>query len=59
MTYLVTKSFRDLQDNGYKYVAGDEYPRHGLIVSDARIAELKSKNNKRGVPVIKAKRNKK
>lgn len=45
--------FTDLQDNDYEYHVGDKFPRDGLSVSAARIKELSSKNNRRGVPLIK------
>lgn len=51
--YKVIKMFTDLQDNNYKYEVGDNYPRKDLEVTDERIKELSSKNNKRGVPLIK------
>ena len=44
--------FTDLQDNRYAYHAGDTFPREGLEVSDERIAELASSDNKRGKPLI-------
>lgn len=50
--YKALTTFTDLQDNNYKYFAGDEFPRKGLIVSDARIAELSSDKNRRHTPVI-------
>lgn len=51
--YKVIKFFTDLQDNSRPYNVGDTYPRKGLIVSDARIAELASSNNKQRQPLIK------
>lgn len=51
--YKVLEMFTDLQDNDYKYEAGDEYPRLGLKPSLARIKELCSKDNRRGRAVIK------
>ena len=54
MTYKVIKYFTDLQDNDYAYNAGDTFPRKGKKVSDERIAELSSANNKRGIPLIEA-----
>ena len=45
--------FTDLQDNNYKYEVGDEYPRLGLKPSLARIKELSTPANKRGVVLIK------
>lgn len=50
--YKVIAYFTDLQDNGHVYHAGDIFPRRGLAVSDERIAELSSANNKRGRALI-------
>lgn len=44
--------FTDLQDNNYKYEVGDEYPRLGLKPSLARIKELSTPANRRGVALI-------
>ena len=52
MAYKVIARFKDLQDKGYIYNAGDIFPRVGLSVSDERIAELASDKNRRGVPLI-------
>jgi len=54
MKYLVIKPFTDMQDNNYRYQAGDEFPRKGLEVSASRIKELASDKNRRGVAVIEA-----
>lgn len=51
--WKVVKYFTDLQDDGYAYNVGDIYPREGLNPSEERIAELSSKQNKQGVPLIK------
>lgn len=53
MAYKVIKHFVDLQDHGYSYNPGDEYPRKGLNVFASRITELASADNKQGVPLIK------
>lgn len=50
--YKAIKSFRDLQDNNYRYHAGDIFPRKGAKVSDERIAELSTSSNRKGEPVI-------
>jgi hypothetical protein len=50
--YKVIKFFYDLQDNLHPYNVGDEYPRKGAETTDGRIAELASKNNLQGVPLI-------
>ena len=59
--YKVIKQFHDLQDATktknvdvyHKYKVGDEYPRKGVNVSEERLKELASKDNKQGVPLIK------
>lgn len=51
--YTVLVEFFDLQDNGYRYSAGDNYPRKGLEPTVNRINELASEKNKRGLPLIK------
>lgn len=50
--YKAIELFTDLQDNGYKYQAGDVYPRQGLKPTKKRINELLSDSNRRGRPVI-------
>lgn len=50
--YKALTTFTDLQDNNYRYQAGDTFPRKGIKVSDERIAELLSDNNRRHKPVI-------
>ena len=52
--YIVVKDFSDIQDDRHVYHAGDTFPRMGLEVSDERVAELASKDNKRGEILIKA-----
>lgn len=52
MMYKVIKYFEDLQDNARPYNEGDTYPRKGLRVSKARLAELASDKNRRGEPLI-------
>ena len=52
--YTVTEYFEDIADNRHKYYVGDEFPRKGLTVSEARLAELSSDRNKRKRPVIAA-----
>jgi hypothetical protein len=51
----VIKRFYDLQDGGFCYKEGDTFPRKGLKVSDARLAELSGNRNKRGTPLIEIK----
>lgn len=50
--YKALTLFTDLQDNGYKYMPGDEYPRHGLKPSKDRIEELLTNKNRRNKPMI-------
>lgn len=50
--YQAAVAFADLQDGNRKYVAGEKYPRDGLIVSDERIKELAGSNNRMGYPLI-------
>ena len=51
--YRVIKLFADLQDKNHEYKPGDVFPRAGLEVSDARLAELSGYNNRQGEPLIK------
>lgn len=50
--FKVIKFFTDIQDHDHAYRVGDEFPRKGLTVSEERLAELASPNNKRGIPLI-------
>ena len=52
MPYKVIKFFTDLQDNDYPYSVGDIFPRSGVTVTEARLKELASSENKQGVPLI-------
>ena len=52
MSYTVIHYFVDLQDSNHPYKVGDTFPRLGLVVSDARLKELSSANNKQGKPLI-------
>lgn len=52
MKYVVVKTFTDMQDNNYRYEVGAEYPRLGLEVSKARLDELASNKNRRGIALI-------
>lgn len=54
MSYKVIVDFTDLQDNNFKYRAGDLFPRKGLSVSKERIEALITNKNRRGFPVIEA-----
>ena len=60
--YKVIHYFNDLQDDGYAYNVGDEFPHKGMVVTKERIEELAGSGNKQGVPLIvevKPKRTKK
>ena len=50
--YKVIHYFTDLQDNRHPYNVGDTFPRAGVEVNEARIAELSGSNNKQGKPLI-------
>ncbi|MDQ7224995.1 Rho termination factor N-terminal domain-containing protein [Staphylococcus haemolyticus] len=52
MTYKVIKYFTDLQDDNHAYHVGDSFPRAGLDVSDERLTELSTKNNRQNKPLI-------
>ncbi len=52
--YKAIADFKDLQDNGYIYRAGDIFPRTGYAPTGKRLADLLSGNNKRGRAVIVA-----
>ena len=52
MSYKAVTIFTDLQDDNYKYQAGDIFPREGLEVSEERLEELASDKNRRHKPVI-------
>jgi gas vesicle protein len=46
MTFLVIAPFVDLEDGHHMYRVGDVYPRAGLNVSEERIMQLLSTQNK-------------
>ncbi len=48
--YKVIEYFTDLQDANYEYNVGDTFPRKGLNVSDERLAELSTKENRQNNP---------
>lgn len=50
--YKVIYKFADKLDKNYIYEVGDIYPREGIDVADERLAELSSKKNAIGKPVI-------
>lgn len=51
--YITIKLFTDLQDDNWLYNIGDVYPRKGLDVTESRIKELSSAENRQGKPLIK------
>lgn len=52
MPYKVIEYFEDLQDNGRPYNVGDVFPVDGNTVTDERLAELESTQNRRRIPLI-------
>ena len=54
MEYTVKEDFVDIHDDSHFYRAGDKYPRPGVSVSDARIAELSTTSNRVGRMLIEA-----
>jgi|SRR5690625_1144789 len=53
-TYIVVHAFKDLEDGGRVYHKDDPYPKNpNLKLSEERIAQLTSKDNKIGKPLIK------
>lgn len=53
-SYIVIHDFKDLSDKNKIYRAGDTYPTPAnKKVTEKRINELKSKNNRLGVQLIK------
>lgn len=51
--FKVIKRFVDMQDGGYVYHVGDEYPHHTRSVPMKRIEELASGENKLKTPLIR------
>lgn len=54
MSYKVIHYFEDLQDFNHPYKQGDAFPRLGMKVSEDRLKELSSANNRQKKPLIKA-----
>ena len=56
MPYKVIRGFTDLQDNNRPYGVGDTFPhaKGGYPVTEKRLAELASCDNKQGAPLIQA-----
>lgn len=52
--YKVIVDFKDLKDKNHIYYKGDPFPREGAEVSEERIQELASENNKRNTVLIEA-----
>ena len=50
--YKVIVPFKDLQDGGYLYKAGDTFPRHGLNPDKKRLKELSTARNRRKTVLI-------
>lgn len=50
--YRVICAFADITDNNHVYSVGDEFPRDGAVVSDARLKELSTTANRIGKPLI-------
>lgn len=53
MSYEVIHYFTDLQDFNHPYKVGDTFPRVGMKVSETRLKELSSSNNKQKKALIK------
>lgn len=53
MKYVSTAYWRDLED-GHLYDVGGEFPHDGREISEERLADLMSPQNKAGFAVIKA-----
>ena len=51
--YIVVNKFKDLEDNDYLYKIGNVYPHEKREVSEERIKELSTKNNKLKKVLIK------
>ena len=51
--YEVIEFFTDMQDFDHPYSVGDTFPRSGLKVSEDRLSELSSTNNRRKIQLIK------
>ena len=52
--FRVVSTFADLQDGKHLYKPGDTFPRQGLTVDAARIAQLASCDNATGKALIEA-----
>lgn len=52
MQYKVIHYFTDLHDNCRPYNVGDVFPREGMEVTEARLAELAGSDNMQKKPLI-------
>ena len=52
MGYVVIETFVDLQNDNHRYSVGDKFPHADIEVSDKRISDLLSGNNRRKRPLI-------
>ena len=52
MGYKVIHYFEDLQDFNHPYRVGDVFPRLGMNVSEARLKQLSTANNRQKKPLI-------
>lgn len=50
--YRVVARFADLQDREHVYYPGDAFPRDGAEVSEERLRELSTADNRLGKPLI-------
>jgi hypothetical protein len=50
--YKVIKYFTDLHDMDHPYNVGDTFPREEIEVTQERVEELASGNNKQNTPLI-------
>lgn len=53
MGYKAVVFFRDGADDNHLYRPGEEFPRPGLKVTEARLQELSTEANRRGTPMIR------
>lgn len=52
MAYKVISFFKDRQDCRHPYNVGDIFPRQGMNVTEERIRELSTSDNRLGKPLI-------
>lgn len=52
MAYIVKTRFADLEDGKRLYLAGETFPRDGLIVNEKRLKKLAGSDNLTGKPLI-------